>query len=224
LLLASDRAREALSVRPDDARAWLALGDALWSQTPDLLTKPPGPADPWDPARSLCLAQATFAYRRSVALDPALRSALSTLRRSLEFRGMTDARVQEAEARPLPLPWDRADRAALTHLHRGEPAAARSLWQHAPDCPSPALRLTRIAEAHLVALEFEAARAMFRAALDRDRGVGEAWYGLALLHLQEGHASATVTACREGLACSLSGPQRTSLENMKDLAARFAPP
>jgi tetratricopeptide (TPR) repeat protein len=224
LLLAGDRAREALTARPDDARAWLALGDALWSQTPDLLTQPPGPVDPWDPARSLCFAQATFAYRRSVALDPALRSALSTLRRSLAFRGMTDAPAHEAEARQAALPWGVVDRIAITYLHRGEPAAALRLWQGAGDCPSPALRLTRIAEAHLVDLDYEASRAMFRAALDHDRGLGEAWYGLALLHLQAGQARETFSACREGLTCVLTQPQRASLENIQALTARFVQP
>jgi hypothetical protein len=137
---------------------------------------------------------------------------------------MTDAPAHEAEARALALVWDRADRAATTHLHRGEPAVAQRLWQRALDCPSPALRLTRIAEAHLVALDYEASRGMFQAALDRDRGLGEAWYGLALLHFQEGHARETFIACREGLACALSGPQRESLENMKTLTGRFAQP
>jgi tetratricopeptide (TPR) repeat protein len=224
MLLAADRARAALALTPADARAWLVLGDALWNQAPDLVKRPPGPADPWDPARSLCHAQATFAYRRSVALDPALRSALNTLRRSIEFRGMTDAPARQAEAGQRALPWDLADRAAITQLHLGEPAAAQRLWQRAGDCRSPALRLARIAEAHLIALDYEASRGMFRAALDRDRGLGEAWYGLALLHLQEGHARETLLACREGLTCALTEPQRASLEKMKTLAARGAQP
>jgi tetratricopeptide (TPR) repeat protein len=258
LLLASDRARAAVARAPADARAWLALGDALWSQAPDLLNRPSGPVERWDPARSLSMAQATVAYRRTVALDPATRSAVSTLSKAYAFRGMGDAQgpvatlpswrtvselrdrveellrhgrpgaavalVRDAEQRRIALPWDVVDRVAITHLHLGAPDAARKLWQRAADCPSPALRLARIAEAHLAALDYEASRGSFLAALDHDRGLGEAWYGLALLELQEGHASETVIACRQGLTCALTDPQRASLENMETLAARFAQP
>jgi hypothetical protein len=225
LLLAARRARAALAARPDDARAWLVLGDALWSQTPDLRNRPPGPHDPWDPARSLCLVQATYAYRRSVALDPTSRAALSTLQRSLEFRGLTPTLAPApAPVRQDPLPWHVADPIAINDLHRGEVAAAREVWQRTADDPSPALRLARIAEAHLAALDYKAARSTFQAALDRDRRLGEAWYGLALLHLQEGQATETLIACREGLTCPLSEVQRAALEQMQALAARFAQP
>jgi hypothetical protein len=258
MLLAGDRGRAAVAQAPADGRAWLALGDALWSQAPDLLNRPPGPAGLWDPARSLSMAQATVAYRRTVALDPTIRSARSTLRKAYVFRGMDDAQgpvtslpswrtvselrelvedllrtgrpraavalLHEADERRIALPWGVVDRVAITHLHLGEADAARKLWQRTQDDPSPALRLTRIAEAQLVALDYEASRGMFHAALNRDRSLGEAWYGLALLHLQEGHDSETVRACREGLTCSLTEPQRAALENMKALAARFARP
>jgi hypothetical protein len=65
---------------------------------------------------------------------------------------------------------------------------------------------------------------MFEATLDRDRGLGEAWYGLALLHLQEGRARETFVASREGLTCAVTEPQRAALEKMKALAERFAQP
>jgi tetratricopeptide (TPR) repeat protein len=84
------------------------------------------------------------------------------------------------------------------------------------------LRSTRLAEADLAALRFEAAREGFRAALDRDPELGEAWYGLALLHMEEGRADATYDACVEGLRRDLTEAQRIDLERMKSLVAPYA--
>jgi hypothetical protein len=258
MLLAGDRARHALASLPTDAHAWLVLGDALWSQAPDLSHRPPTPADSWDPARALTVAQATFAYRRALALDPERPSVLGTLRRAYEFRGIADAlepstalpawrtvsdlsdlvedlirkgRIssvaalsREAKVRGIAVPWEVVDRIALVHLHLGEPEAARRLWKDARDCPSPGLRWTRLAEADLAALDYPAAGMMFQAALEADRRRGDAWFGLALLHLQKGDATDTLVACREGLTCWLTQPQRDILENMQTLAARFERP
>jgi tetratricopeptide (TPR) repeat protein len=278
LLLASDRARDGIAASPENALAWLALGNALWNQALDLSVRPLGPADPWDAARGLTEAQATFAYRRAVDLDPEGTGAFATLERAFEFRGMLDARdalvarsgrthgkaradgvhlnrglavapspwrteselselvddslrggrpeavaalARDAEARHVDLSWNVADRIALTQLHLGEPAVAQQLWKAATDAQSDALRLARIAEADLVLMDFEAAIRSWRAAVRMDRRLGEAWYGLALLYLQRGNAGETDNCCREGLRCSLTGPQRRALQQMRAFVARF---
>ena len=130
--------------------------------------------------------------------------------------------VRQAEARGIALPWKLADRVAITHLHLGEPAQARRCWERALAPPSPALRLARIAEAELALTDIESAEKTFRAALDRDHRLGEAWFGLALLELQLGDADATLAACNEGMSCTLTEPQRNVLDKFKTVVDRFA--
>jgi Flp pilus assembly protein TadD len=74
-------------------------------------------------------------------------------------------------------------------------------------------------EAELVSLDFEAASESLRAALERDPHLGEAWFALALLGLQAGDAAGTRFACREGLACPLTEPQRLAMQQMLGLAS-----
>jgi tetratricopeptide (TPR) repeat protein len=130
--------------------------------------------------------------------------------------------VRQAEARGFALPWDLADRAAITHLHLGEPAEARRYWEQAQAPPSPALRLARIAQAEMASNDLEAAEKTFRAALQLEHRLGEAWFGLALLEVQVGDADAALAACREGLACTLTEPQLAALDNIRTLVAPFA--
>lgn len=277
LLLSADRARESLRSAPRNAEAWLALGDALWNQAPNMSIRPLGPADAWDPAHGVTESQATFAYRRAIELDPQAPGVQPTLDRTLAFRGMADARdalapepsgiykgaatskvkpakenevppswsdtaelsrlvaqllergrplaaaglAREAERRDMPLAWELADRLAITDMHLGDPASARRLWERARHAPSEALRLTRIAEADLAALEFDRAAAHLHTALKEDPRLGEAWFALALLHFQTGEASATLDAARAGLPCQLTGPQRESLERMVSVVSPF---
>jgi tetratricopeptide (TPR) repeat protein len=130
--------------------------------------------------------------------------------------------VRQAEARGIALPWKLADRVAITHLHLGEPDEARRYWERAHAPPSPALRLARIAQAELALTDIEAAEKRFRAALGLDPRLGEAWFGLALLELQSGDADATLAACRAGLSCALTEPQREVLDKFKTLVERLA--
>jgi tetratricopeptide (TPR) repeat protein len=285
LLLAGARAREALTVSSGDASAWLALGCSLWSPSEDLRSHPAGPAEAWDPARSLAGVQATYAFRRAIALEPVageVLAALLTMKSDFQSHGMNDARywaeallrqpapkaappeaqplrpsdveevflpsgattselskllderlrhgrplaavelARQVEARGIALPWELADRVAITHLHLGEPAEARRYWTRAHGSPSPALRLARIAQAELALTDIEAAEQTFRAALRLDHRLGEAWFGLALLELQLGDADATLAACQEGMACTLTEPQRVVLDKFKNLVDQFA--
>ena len=115
--------------------------------------------------------------------------------------------------------WTTRDRVATTLLHLGRPVQARRVWERAPDAPSPAIRLTRIGTALLAALDFQSAEESFRSALKHDAHLGEAWFCLALLHVQRGDANETLAACERGLQQSLTEAQRSSLESFKALIA-----
>jgi hypothetical protein len=98
MLLASDRLRQGLasgfgneSGPQATAGLWNLLGHCSWNMSPDLRVRPAGPDEPWDPARGLLMAQATFSYRRSLDLDPRGASALASLRDSFKARRMSDA-------------------------------------------------------------------------------------------------------------------------------------
>jgi hypothetical protein len=43
-------------------------------------------------------------------------------------------------------------------------------------------------------------------------------------HWQQGEATETLAACRQGLMCSLTQPQRAALEHMETVVTRFARP
>ncbi len=284
LLLAGARAREALALSSGEARGWLALGSALWYLS-DLTSHPAGPAEAWDPARGLAGVQATYAFRRTIALEPVageILAALRTMKSDFHSRGMIDARdwadelskqstprasppeaqplrplaveevslppgagtselselfedrlrhgrtlaavelARQAQARGIALPWELADRVAITHLLLGEPAEARRYWERAQGPPSPALRLARIAQAELALNDIEAAQKTLHAAIGLDHRLGEAWFGLALLELQLGDADATLAACHEGMSCTLTESQRVVLNKFKTMVERFA--
>ena len=152
-------------------------------------------------------------------------SEVLALFEDLLHRGRALAAVElarEAEARGIALPWELADRIAVTHLQLGEPAEARRYWERAQAPPSHALRLARIAQAELASTDIEAAEKTFRAAIEVDHRLGEAWFGLALVELQLGDADATLAACHKGMTCALTEPQRVVLDKFKTIAERFA--
>jgi tetratricopeptide (TPR) repeat protein len=137
-----------------------------------------------------------------------------------EGRALAAVRLfAEAENRGIIPEWSACDRVATTLLHLGRPADARRIWEQTPDPPSQALQLARIATAELVALDFSNAERTYRAALKLDPGLGEAWFGLALLHTERGERSGALAACREGLRQSLTAAQTTFLEGLRTLAA-----
>jgi tetratricopeptide (TPR) repeat protein len=285
LLLAGARAREALSVSPGDVRAWLALASALWYPSEELTSHRTSASEAWDPALGLAGVQATYAFRRTVALEPVageVLSALLSMKSEFHALEMIDARdwahelskqlspraaspemqplrpaaveklslpseagtselcklfedqlrhgqtlaavelPRQAVIRGITLPWELADRVAITHLYLGEPAEAQRYWERALAPPSPALRLARIAQAELALTNVDAAKNSFNKALRLDPRLGEAWFGLALLELQSGDADATLAACDQGISCTLTEPQRVVLEKFKAIVERFA--
>jgi tetratricopeptide (TPR) repeat protein len=129
----------------------------------------------------------------------------------------------ESEDRGIVDDWPTCDRVAAALLHLGEPARARRIWERAADPPSPSLRLARIATAALAELHYQTAEATYRAALNIDPGQGEAWFGLALLHLQLGHAEEALSAARRGRRQSLTTAQEEFLRGVEALAVQYAP-
>jgi hypothetical protein len=111
---------------------------------------------------------------------------------------------------------------AATLLHLGHPAQARRVWASAAEPPAPALRLARLATAELAALDFTAAERTYRAALEVDPALGEAWFGLAVLHTQRGDAPAVLAAARQGLKHALTPAQDLLLRDLQALAAPYA--
>jgi len=222
MLLAGDRLRQAIAVDPAAPGHWTSLGMSCWNML-DLTAAPAGPREPWDPARGMLPAQATFCFRRALELDPTDTVAQSSLLKSFEGRKMNDEQ-QSAAAFKADVPgvvpdWPTLDRAATTLLHLGRPAGARRIWEDATDAPSPSIRLTRIGTALLAAFDFQRAEETLRSALKQDARLGEAWFCLALLHVQRGEPTPALAACESGLKQSLTPAQRSSIESFEALIA-----
>ncbi len=223
MLMAGDRLRQAIADDPATPAApghWTSLGMSCWNML-DLTAPPAGPHEPWDPARGMLPAQATFCFRRALELDPTDTVAQSSLIKSFEGRKMNDEQ-QSAAAFKAAVPgdvrdWPTLDRAATALLHLGRPAEARRIWEDATDAPSPSIRLTRIGTALLAAFDFQRAEETLRYALNQDNRLGEAWFCLALLHVQRAEPAPALAACESGLKQSLTPAQRSSIERFETL-------
>ncbi len=223
----------------DSAPWWRQLGLIHWEAIPDLTRPPPGPGDAWDPATGLSWARASYCFRRALEAKPDDEPALRSLAECFGVRGMTDARREiehvlsqkrldgfslnlgKHPAAPGVLTWSAADQLAVNYLHLGEPEAARRVWSQAA-APSPALRLTRLAESDLAALDARAAATRSQAALDFDPTLGEAWYVLAIAAFGSGRAQAAQAACREGAKHDLTPAQREALVGLDRLLSRHS--
>jgi tetratricopeptide (TPR) repeat protein len=228
-------ARETVNLAP----GWRLLGLIQWEMAPDLTRPPPGPSDPWDLATGLSWARASYCFRRALETKPDDAPTLRSLADCLGIRGMSDARrevelvltgksqavrpgAREAE-RPTgsaALPWSAADRLAVNYLHLGEPESARRAWSEATAPASPALRLTRLAEADLAALDARSASARCHQALELDSKLGEAWLVLTIAALDSGQAESALASCREGLKRELTDPQSQTLAGIERLLSR----
>jgi tetratricopeptide (TPR) repeat protein len=145
---------------------------------------------------------------------------LATAVADLIRRGHPEAAARlldEARSRGLSPSWTARDRVAVALLHLGRPAEARALWLDATDPPSPGLKAARLATAALAALDFTAARRDYRAALEIQPDLGEAWFGLAWLHTQAGERAEARRACQRGLACRLTPAESHFLRNLARL-------
>jgi hypothetical protein len=79
-----------------------------------------------------------------------------------------------------------------------------------------------MAAAALAELDYQTAETTYHAALNIDPGQGEAWFGLALLHLQRGDAGQALSAARRGRRQSLTPAQGEFLRGVEALAAPYA--
>jgi tetratricopeptide (TPR) repeat protein len=172
LLLAAARARESLAISSSEGRGWLALGSALWSLSEELTShQPAGPAEAWDPARGLAGAQAMYAFRRTVALEPVAGEVLAALRAmktDYHSRGMIDARDWAEELSNQFTP--------MTALPEAQPRSTRAVEKESIPAgtgsfelselfedrlrygrPLAAIELARRAEARGIALSWELA-------------------------------------------------------------------
>ena len=218
---------------------WRQLGLIQWEMAPDLTHRPPGPADPWDPATGLSWARATYCFRRAIEAKPDDEPTLRSLAECFGIRGMDDAKrevesaltrksrarrtgtqMMENPAEPAGMPWSTADRLALNYLHLGQPELARKAWNQAAAPASAAGRLARLAGADLVALDPNAAAARCQTALDLDPTLGDAWYLLTVATLDLGLADAALAACRGGLKHELTAAQRQALAGVERLLSR----
>jgi hypothetical protein len=228
-LVALDLARSAIAESAKAPGTWVALGHAALSLAGD-----PGPVagntgSGWDLAADLPWAQARSAYREALALDPTDASTLRTLAASFALRGADQAfeqgvAVERWRGQGRPLPWADAERVAGALLHLGLPREARRIWLEAGACPSESIRAARVADADLVAWAFVAADAGYRRALDLDPGLADAWLGLAISALEQGHAAAAVEAARAVLNSSaeVEPRRRALLEEIETLCAPYA--
>ncbi len=153
------------------------------------------------------------------------RDGLDRAIMDLLARGRPEAAVRifaSAENQGVMPSWATCDRVAAALLHLGRPAEARRVWERAAEPPSRAIRLTRLATSALAALDLPVAERMYRAALELDGGLGEAWCGLALLYMQRGDARACVEAARAALRLPTTPAQRAFMADVVALAAPYA--
>jgi tetratricopeptide (TPR) repeat protein len=233
-LLARDLALKALAARPEWAGPWTVLGHSAWNLDVETIAdRRAGPDDPWDPATGMFWAQATYGYRRTLALSPGNRPALLALRDAFAARGMDGPRQQAYaalrhparslelrianSAEPRALEWAAAERLAAQALHIGEPGAALNFWRLAAHPPSKALQLARIGDAYLAAMNIDQAIPTYQQAVDLDPRLGVAWYSLAFAEIEAGHLAAAIAACRAGRTLTLTDAQERNLQVFEDL-------
>ena len=92
----------------------------------ELTSHPSGPAEVWDPALGLAGVQATYAFRRTIALEPVegeVLSALLTMKSEYHSRGMIDARDWAEELSKQSTP-----RAALPEAQPLRPSAVEEVY------------------------------------------------------------------------------------------------
>lgn len=111
--------------------------------------------------------------------------------------------------------WSFAERVAGLYMHLGRPADARRVWEQARDCPSTALRQSRLASTYWVEGDFDAAVRHYQQARKSDPRLAEACWGPALLHTQLGEADNALEACRCGLEAAANAQQRADLEALE---------
>jgi tetratricopeptide (TPR) repeat protein len=184
----------------------------------------------WPAGSGLETRDTTVVPQRLESADPPApaaddRQGLERAVVTLLEQGRPEAAVRffdQAVARSINPPWVACDRAAGALMYLGYPRAARATWTRAVESPARALRLTRIATADLAALDYESALRGYRAALDDDPRLGEALFGLALLHTQLGQGAPALAAARQGMSCRLTEAQKSFLIAIEAFVTPYA--
>lgn len=127
-------------------------------------------------------------------LDKAVEKHLATGRAAGAFDLLARAH------RPGGRSWEVADRLATIQLHLGDPAVAREVWRDAKPPSRRGLQQARIAASYLAEGIFTKAREAFKKAISVEPKLFEAWYGLAVLERDDGHAPAALEAARNAVA------------------------
>jgi tetratricopeptide (TPR) repeat protein len=130
LLSALDRADAALGEEPARPDLWALAGNCYWNLNPDLLSRPPGPAEGWRLERGIYWAQATYCLRRAVEFGPEHGSAWRALSQCYRARGMADAQLAAAQN------WLRTDPKATPQQREQIVALERALGESGLPPPS----------------------------------------------------------------------------------------
>jgi tetratricopeptide (TPR) repeat protein len=118
--------------------------------------------------------------------------------------------------------WAETDRIATLRLHLGQAERARTLWQNAASPPKVGLRESRIGFARMAEGSLDAARESFRAALAADPKQFDAYYGLAVLELDLGHAPEALAAAEMAATLAPHDTARTTAREIAGLAQPYA--
>jgi tetratricopeptide (TPR) repeat protein len=218
--------RRALELKDDDAGAWRYLFSSYRAR--GMLDSEIAAGDQWmrfDPKVTAKQKEQFEDLRRMVGnLELRATPAPSEVPARFNYllqNNRTESAVQmlqETERRqPLTWAWRPAEQAAGLYMHLGRPVDARRLWEKAEDCPSQALRESRIASTYWVERDFEHAIYHFHSARSADPKQGEVWWALAMIHAQLGHGREAVEACRRGLDLQLNERQRSDLTALQQL-------
>jgi Flp pilus assembly protein TadD len=135
-------------------------------------------------------------------------------------RAESAAALQERAYPPGQTPWAAAERLATLYLHLGDPARARAALTKAGDVPRPALRDARLAVCELAEGRLAEARQLYKQAIEKEPGLFEARYGLAVVEQDDGRAEA---AYEQALAAVDYAPGDAARTSARVIAAAVGP-
>lgn len=225
--------REALALKPDDARCLVTLSqlygsrgmhEAAYEVNLKLATLRP-------PNQKLAIT----AQMNQIGIDAAARNLaemgpaptggtprnqdernrlLSALRAS--GRAATIADFLERSHPPEKRPWGVTDELATIWLHLGRPDLARAVWRSCTRPPNPAIVRARVAASYLVEDDFDPARDEYQEALRLDPNLFEAQFGLAILEQDAGNADAARAAARLARGLAPNNVARNAVVALED--------
>jgi len=137
-------------------------------------------------------------------------------------RAESAAALLERAYTPGQAPWAAAERLANLYLHLGDPARARSALTKAGDVPRPAVRDARLAVCELAEGRLAEARQLYQQAIEKEPGLFEARYGLAVVEQDDGRAEAAYEQALAAVDCAPSEAARASTRAIAAAVGRYA--